>query len=200
MLTELRYRIDCLRQPRSRAEEVRALRRRLALQPGPDAVSEEERKIARELCQLRAALAGAFGRVESCRGCVRPRSKNWPGGHCCSGRTEHLFTDYELGALRLSGTTPSSFKLPRSAHVGCAFRGPAGCSLEPKDRPCLCVRYTCRELEAELTQHADRNAIKRLKNELRVGFERFVACRMARQEAELWAELGAELGRARDRA
>ena len=194
MLTELRYQIDCLRQPRSRADEVRALRRRLALQPGPDAVSEEERHIARELRRLRTALALAFGRVESCRSCVRPRSTSWPGGHCCSGRTEHLFTDHELGALRLSGTTPWSFKLPRAAHVGCAFRGPAGCSLEPTDRPCLCVRYTCRELDGELSKRADRFAITRLQAELRAGFERFVACRVARVEEELLAEIWAELG------
>jgi hypothetical protein len=164
------------------------------MQPGPDAVSEEERRTAHELRRLRGALAGAFGRVESCRSCVRPRSTSWPGGHCCSGRTEHLFTDHELGALRLSGTTPSRFKLPRAPHLGCAFRGPAGCSLEPRDRPCLCVRYTCRELEGELAGRADRYAIKRLQAELRAGFERFVACRLAREEAELWAKLEAELG------
>jgi hypothetical protein len=194
MLINLRYQIELLRHPRSRADEVRAVRRRLTLQPGPDAVSEEELRIARELCRLRATLAAAFARVESCKNCVRPRSPSWPGGHCCSGRTEHLFTDHELGALRLSGTRPSSLRLPLAAHVGCAFRGPAGCSLEPADRPFLCVRYTCRELESELDARAERSAISRLQAELRAGFERFVACRMARLERELFAEIWAELG------
>ena len=38
---------------------------------------------------------------------------------------------------------------------GGAFRGPEGCSLGAEDRPNLCVRFACRELEAELRASGD---------------------------------------------
>jgi hypothetical protein len=184
MLITLGYLVDRLWQPPSRAHELYALRRRLSSQSGPAAASAEERLIAQRLSRLKTALADLFGSVESCKGCVRPRSPRFPGGHCCSGRTEHLFTDDELGALKLAGTTVTSLRLPRADHVGCAFRGPAGCSLAPAHRPCLCVRYTCRELESELALRPDHRDTRQLREELRAEFERFVACRRARRQKD----------------
>ncbi len=160
------------------------MRLRLARQTGPRGASEEERRIALGLRVNRAALGAVFAGVEACRSCARPRSRDWPGGHCCAGRTERLFTDPELAALRLAGTTPASLRLPTGEHAGCAFRGPTGCSLDPVNRPSLCVRYACRELETELRHRPDRAAIAHLRSELRAGFERFIAVRAARLDAE----------------
>jgi hypothetical protein len=120
----------------------------------------------------------------------------WPGGHCCSGPTRNLFTDEELAALRLSGTTPGMLRLPRGAHSGCAFRGPHGCSLEAAHRPSLCVRYTCRDLETELEHGSSRSAVRDLQRQLGAGFERFVQARHARLERE---EVAALLSTATDR-
>lgn len=96
----------------------------------------------------------------------------WSGGHCCGGRTEEIFTDAELSALRLSGTTPARLTLPPpSDHAGCAFRGPERCSLEPEDRPVICAAYICRDLEAELRGRGVFGPIKALRAELRAAFE-----------------------------
>jgi hypothetical protein len=187
----IRYLIDRLAGPRTRAQELYQLRRRLVAQAQPRRVSGEEQRAAAELRRLRAELATRLGEVASCRGCVRPPSVGWPGGHCCSGATEALFTDPELAALACSGTTPADLTGPRSAHRGCCFRGPAGCSLEPADRPTLCVRYTCPELERELERRGDVHELRRLQERLRVEFERFATLRSARFEDEQWAELEA---------
>src|SRR5262249_35227729 len=96
------------------------------------------------------------------------------GGHCCSGRTEEIFSDAEVASLRLSGTTAGRLSPPPpSDHAGCAFRGPSGCSLEPEDRPSLCVGYICQELKAELQRLDNGPKIKALAAELRSTFERF---------------------------
>ena len=183
MLIAAQHLVDRLRHPRSRADEVFAVRRRLVVQPAPSQVSEEERTLAHELRRLRDELTEALGLVRACAGCARGRSLphgRWRGGHCCGGRTAEIFTDDELGALRLSGTTPARLAAPRSEHAGCAFRGPEGCSLDVADRPNLCVRYICRELEAELTQRADVAHVKRLAQELGRTFERFARLRASR--------------------
>lgn len=118
----------------------------------------------------------ALGDVRSCSGCARGRSLphgRWNGGQCCGGRTEDIFTDDELGALRLSGTTPERLAPPRSDHAGCAFRGPEGCSLDVADRPNLCVRYVCRELERELAESGALPRVKKLAAQLGRTFTRF---------------------------
>ena len=135
MLISAQYLVDRLRHPRSRADEVAALRRRFAAAPvhdgGPSGLSVTERDLALELRRLREALSVALAGVASCSGCARghplPHGR-WRGGHCCGTRGERL--------------SP-----PAGDHAGCAFRGPDGCSLAPADRPSLCVRYICRELE-----------------------------------------------------
>lgn len=152
--------------------------------------------LARELRELRAELVSTLGAVRSCSGCAIGHPEpfgHWPGGHCCGGRTEDLFTDDDLAALKLSGTTPSQFRAPSSDFAGCAFRGPSGCSLDPGDRPNLCVRFICRTLEVELRERGDLREVRQLERRLEQVFERFSALRSAELEAlpEEWRELGA---------
>jgi hypothetical protein len=179
--------LDRLRHPPSRAEEAAALRRRLVAAPGPGAVSAEEVEAALAIRRLKGELSAAFGEPSSCGGCARghpPPHGRWNGGHCCGGRTEGVFSDAEVAALRLSGTTPARLVLPpASDHAGCAFRGPEGCSLDPRDRPALCVRYVCRDLEAELRERGRFAAIKALRAELGAAIERFDRLREARLAA-----------------
>jgi hypothetical protein len=168
--------VDRLRHPRSRAEEVAALRRRLAEAKGPGEVSAAEVEAAAELRRLREELSAALGAVASCSGCARghplPHGR-WDGGHCCSGRTEEIWSDADIAALRLSGTSPWSLTLPASDHAGCAFRGPSGCSLAVGDRPNLCVRYLCLDLREELRERGDLPAIKAKAAALGAAMERF---------------------------
>jgi hypothetical protein len=180
MLLAAHHLVDRLRQPRSRADEVLAVRRRLVAQPTASEASEEQLALARELLRLRAQLMATLGEVSACAGCARGRSLphgRWNGGHCCGGRTEDLFTDDELAALRLAGTTPARLTPPRSDHAGCAFRGPEGCSLDIADRPNLCVRFLCRELEAELATRGDLTRVKKIAQELGATFTRFAHLR-----------------------
>jgi hypothetical protein len=187
MLIAAQHLIDRLRQPRSRADEVHAVRRRLVAQAAPGArVSDEELRLARELLRLRAELTQALGDVTSCAGCARGHSLphgRWSGGQCCGGRTEDIFTDDELAALRLSGTTPARLAPPRSDHAGCAFRGPQGCSLDVADRPNLCVRYVCRELEAELASRGVLPEVKKAARDLGRTFDAFARAKELRTQS-----------------
>jgi hypothetical protein len=176
----IQFVFDRLLGPRTRADELRDVRRRLAGRAGPRVASPEEVRLALRLRVLRESLCAQLGRVEACTCCVRPRSLDWPGGHCCSGRTEDLFTEDELAALKLSGTTSSQLRSPLTGHAGCAFRGPLGCSLPPAHRPSLCVRYMCFDLQRELDLREDNEETNRLQAEIRRGFECFVNLRKAR--------------------
>jgi hypothetical protein len=176
MLLAARHLVDRLRHPRSRADEVLSVRCRLLAQPAPSAASETELALARELRRLREELTRAVGVVHACAGCARGRTLphgRWDGGHCCGTRTADVFTDDELAALRLSGTTPARLRPPRSDHAGCAFRGPEGCSLDVADRPNLCVRFICRELDGELAERDEFSVVKKLARELGMTFARF---------------------------
>jgi hypothetical protein len=188
-----RYVLDRLSGPRTRADELYHLRRQLLAQAGPGVASRAEEQLSLRLRQLRDQMAAQFGPTEACAHCVQPQSTGWPGGSCCSAHTRDLFTDHELAALRLVGTTPSHLKPPRARHLGCAFRGPSGCSLEVAHRPCVCVGYACRELQIELHRRGVGQANVQLQEELRVVFERFVAQRKQRMEASLFEELKAGL-------
>lgn len=179
MLIAARHLVDRMRQPRARADEVRDVRRRLVAQPSPSDASAEQVSLAEELARLRAEVTKAVGHVRSCSGCARGRplpEGRWSGGQCCSGRTEDVFTDDELAALRLAGTSPARLATPPpSDHAGCAFRGERGCSLDVADRPNLCVRYICRELEGELSPRW--TSVRPLARELGETFARFVKLR-----------------------
>lgn len=183
MLIPLQHLRDRLRHPRTRADDLAVLRRRLVAQAGPGEVGADEQAEALTIRALKHDLAAALGAVDACSGCARrhplPHGR-WDGGHCCGGRTDGVFTDAELGALRLSGTTPSSLRAPLGDHAGCAFRGPTGCSLAIADRPAICVRYLCRELEGELGERGDLKALKRLASTLAAAQARHAKLRAAR--------------------
>jgi hypothetical protein len=191
VLISAQHLVDRLRHPRSRADEVAALRRRFAGAPGPERVSAGEAEAAAELIRLRRELVEALSGVASCGRCARghplPHGR-WPGGHCCGTRTDLVFTEDEVAALRLSGTTPARLRPPEGDHAGCAFRGPASCSLDPADRPNICVRYLCRELEEELRARGDRRAVKAIAAALGEAFERFRRLRALRIAAEIEAD------------
>ncbi len=185
MLIAAQHLVDRLRHGRSRADDVMRVRRRLAAAPGPDEASAEELAVAGELRRLREALAEALRGVTSCAGCARghplPHGR-WSGGHCCGTRTELVFTDDEVSALRLSGTTPARLQAPGGDQAGCAFRGPTGCSLAAGDRPSICVRFVCRELDDELRERGDRRDVKAIAAALGHAFERWRRLRAARVE------------------
>jgi len=180
VLISTRHLVDRLRQPRARADQLRALRERLQRARDASPTTDEEVALARQLRELRERLDQAVGAVRSCSGCAVGHPEpfgHWQGGHCCGGRTEDLFTDDELAALALAGTTPGRLTPPRSELAGCVFRGPTGCSLAVRDRPNLCVRFLCRELEGELTVRGDRREIAAIQAELAGCFARFAALR-----------------------
>ncbi|APR75258.1 Hypothetical protein A7982_00604 [Minicystis rosea] len=185
MLIAARHLVDRLRHPRSRADEVAALRRRFAAE---EPASAEEIALAEELRRLREKLSAALASVASCSGCARghplPHGR-WNGGHCCGTETTKVFTDDEVAALRLAGTTPARLLPPRGDHAGCSFRGPEGCSLAVADRPNICVRFICLELEGELRERGDLRAIKAIAADASRAFERFRKLRAARRDTEI---------------
>jgi hypothetical protein len=182
VLIPLQRLVDRIRQPRSRADEVADVRTRVAVARRDDAKSGDDpgrasaRQVARGLAAQRVALSAALGDVRSCTRCARGRplpAGRWDGGHCCSGRTAEIFTDEEVLALALAGTTPARLVAPPGDHAGCAFRGETGCSLDTVDRPSLCVRYLCREIEGELAARGDLGAVRTLAAELVATLARF---------------------------
>jgi len=169
---------------RTRADELASLQRRMRAAAAPEDVSSEEAALAQELRERRQAVLDALGEVQSCRGCARGHplpNGRWDGGHCCGGRTEQLFTDDEVDALKLSGVRSSDLHAPRTDHAGCAFRGPTGCSLKPVNRPNICVRYLCRDLMGELAKRGDLRKVMTLCMELDATLARFKALRAARE-------------------
>ena len=178
MLIAARHLLDRVRHVRSRADEVAELRRRLAAQPTQ--VSDGEAGAARELRALRERLSSAIGPVQACRGCARGHPEphgHWEGGHCCGARTEDLFNDDEIGALRLGGTRPGRLTPPAGDHAGCAFRGPRGCSLAAADRPNVCVRYVCPDLARELHARGDLPQVEALCARMEEVYLRFIRLR-----------------------
>lgn len=192
MLIPVRYLVDRLRQPRSRAEEALRLRRRFASEPGAAQVPAEEAAAAAELRELRLQLAAAIGAVESCKTCAvghAPPHGHFAGGHCCGLATPDAFNDDEVAALRQAGTGPAALRLPVGDHAGCSFRGPTGCSLQTADRPNLCLRYVCPDLQRELHQRGDLVAIEALGTRLEEVYLRFITLRRQRLDREEEAQL-----------
>jgi hypothetical protein len=192
MLIPARYLVDRLRQPRSRAAEALALRRRFASEPNASQVPAEEAAEARQLQALRLQLGAAISAVSACRSCAvghPPPHGHFAGGHCCGLNTEDAFNDDEVAALHQAGTDWPALRLPVGDHAGCAFRGPTGCSLRTKDRPNLCVRYLCPDLTRELHQRGDLPAIEELCAKLEASYLRFITLRKERLEREEEARL-----------
>jgi len=164
--------LDRYRHPRSRADELTRLRARHRAQPGPREVAAEAVTLAERLRVLRREMAELLSRldIQSCHGCARhhpPPEGHWPGGHCCGGKTLNIFSAEEVAALKLGGTRTREWRPPRDDHAGCVFRGPEGCSLEPEDRPSICLRYLCLELREELKAGSEWAQVSRLAAELR---------------------------------
>jgi hypothetical protein len=182
MLIAARRLVDRLRHPRSRADELAGLGRRFAAAPSPEIAGAEAVALALEMRALRvelsAALAGATGCTRCSRGHPLPAGR-WDGGHCCSGRTEQIFTEVEVAAISLAGTNFLRLAAPRSDHAGCAFRGPTGCSLDPADRANICVRYVCVDLERELRDDGRWSEVRRLRAALAKAFARFTSLQSA---------------------
>jgi hypothetical protein len=164
------------RSPRSRVREVDAVRTRIAAAATRGA-GDEAVALARELRALKPQVLAALRDVRACSGCGEGRSLphgRWNGGFCCGGRTEGVFDEHESAALALAGTKPRDLRPPAGDHAGCAFRGPEGCSLDAQDRPSLCVRFVCRELEGELRESGEWARVRALTRTLETTFARFV--------------------------
>jgi hypothetical protein len=169
------------RVPPSRTSEIREVRQRIA-RAGDLEESVEVVALAGELRALRPQVLAAFDAVRSCSGCGRGRSEphgHWNGGFCCGGKASGVFDDDEVAALALAGTKPRDLHGPAGDHAGCAFRGPHGCSLDARDRPNVCVRFVCRELEAELRADGRWDRVRALTRQLDETFRRFVQARRA---------------------
>lgn len=191
VLLAIRHLLDRLTRPRARADDLLVLRRRLLAQQQHEVASPSLRELAGQLRELRERLATQLGHVDACARCGDPASRLWRGGQCCSAKTEALFGDTELAALRLAGTTSQRLRPPRGPQAGCAFRGTSGCSLVVADRPSVCVGYACRELLVELRKRGDAAEIARLQDELQHTFRRFAAERESMLAQGLFDELRA---------
>ena len=180
-----------IRQPKSRADELIELRRRLReeLAGGAD---DEERALARAVHAHKLSVAAELRSISSCRSCAT--GQPWPRGHydggdCCSGATADLFDDNELAALAHAGTRPRDLTPPREDHAGCAFRGPRGCTLDVTHRPARCVHYHCDTLRRELHARGQLDAVEAKLAELNRAMQRFVTVHQARLDREVLAPL-----------
>ena len=173
----LTYLFDRIFHCRSRADELFTLRKRFATAKSTKKVDKEIRAKAEELRQLREAFIEMMGEVKACAKCARNRPLSfgpWEGGFCCSGKTEHLFSDDEIAALLASKTRPQDLKAPRSGHYGCIFRGPKGCHLPAKHRPNICVIYICDALGKELVARKDHIPLRDIALQLKDEFAQFL--------------------------
>ena len=150
--------LDRLRHGRSRAGELARLRVRFRAVSVLDHGGSQATRLAVELRELRERTCLALRHATSCARCARGHQMpagRWEGGHCCGGQTLELFSQDELAALWLAGTRLRHLTPPATDHAGCAFRGSTGCSLAPRHRPTICVRYVCLELRQELREGGD---------------------------------------------
>jgi hypothetical protein len=182
------------RAAREAAAAWRALRRRFAEERARGRPSIAERRLAAALVASREGLAAAFGDLLACARCAahepRPIGR-WPGGYCCAGRTEDLFDEEAVAALRAGGTRPRHLRRGAREPAGCRFRGPAGCTLSPRHRPDRCLRYRCGELERELVTSGALAAVDReIRENLRLS-EEFRTLRGERLAAEFCRRLAA---------
>jgi hypothetical protein len=74
--------------------------------------------------------------TEICPRCASP---------CCT-RVHYLFSEKDLIFLRLSGRSPR-WRRDVFRKKGCWFLGEDGCTLDPEERPFICLRHICSRLE-----------------------------------------------------
>lgn len=180
-----------LRQPKSRAAELAALRRRLRVERA-SAIDDAERSLAAEVAGAKRAVAAAFGEVASCGSCAVRQP--WPiggfaGGACCAGATADMFDPHELAALAHAGTRPRDLRPPAGsdAHAGCAFRGRDACSLALEHRPARCVHYACDALRTELRRTGRLDEVMARIAELGRAMRAFTSAHRERQDREVLA-------------
>lgn len=179
VLISPRHLVDRLRYPRTRADELAALRARFRAQPSRWQASAEQIAAAERLRELRQAMLRALAavEVESCKSCATghplPHGR-WDGGHCCGAPTLDIFSAGEVAALKLGGSRAAELAPPHDDHAGCVFRGSTGCSLSADDRPTICVRYICPELRMELRSQPEWQQISELARALGDTYRRFV--------------------------
>lgn len=165
------------RYGRARVAELGRLFARFEAQPGPMFADPSVRAVAERLVHLKRLLSEAFGQVQSCSGCGRgcvPPAGTFEGGRCCGTATLDVFTQEEVRAMKLAGIEPPSEPAQDGAErSGCLFRGRAGCSLAPAQRPARCLVYVCHELRIEIEETERYAYIQRLRAELEDTFERF---------------------------
>lgn len=182
-----------VRHPRSRADELNELRARLrdAIEQMPDT---DERSLARTILDRKRALSDALQDVTACRSC-ESAGHAYTGGACCGGVTAELFDDNEVAALAQSGTRPSDLTPPAGTeqHLGCAFRGPRGCTLDVAHRPGRCVLYICEILSREIYRGGKLDGVERLIADLQRDMKAFIAIHKARSDRDVLAPLVAAL-------
>ena len=194
MLIALERLLIKVRQPRSRAGELIALRRRLREERASE-VDTEERELAHTVHARKLAVSAELDAVTSCRTCAVEQPGTYDGGACCSGVTADLFDDNELAALAHAGTRTRDLTPPpgADAHEGCAFRGPRGCTLAIANRPARCIHYVCTTLRRELHARGRLDALEAKLAELDRDMQRFTAVHQARRDREVLAPLVAAL-------
>jgi hypothetical protein len=174
------------RQVPSRAAELRELTSRLRAERATTPTADE-RAAAATIRELKTALARATGESSCCTSCARGMplpGGAFAGGHCCSGHTPEIFDDVEVAALAQGGTAPRDLPAPATEHAGCAFRGPAGCTLAAENRAALCHRYLCDDLRRALHRAGRLDEVERLCRELDDAYRRFAKLREARLDRE----------------
>jgi hypothetical protein len=134
---------------RAREREVRERLRALPLRE-----RRRLRALAVELRPLRERILALTAGPRCCARCAKQTP--WggavlPGGLCCSGSSEAIFSTLELAPLVLDGRAPSERVLVDPVpDSGCVFRGAGGCLLPASSRPSICLGHLCRELAGEL--------------------------------------------------
>lgn len=191
MFVRLERLLTKLRQPASRADELNALRERFRREVDAE-TTDEERARGRDVQAAKLRAAAALGAVSSCASCSSDR---YAGGACCSGVTESIFDDREIAALVHGGVRPSDLVPPprRDDHVGCAFRGSRGCTLELAFRPARCVHYVCDTLRRELHTHGRLDGVEARLADLNAAVQTFGNVHAERLDREVLAPLVAAL-------
>jgi len=156
--------------------------------------SEDERALANKVLLGKRAVSAELAAVSSCRSCEAD-GHAYTGGSCCGGVTAELFDDNEVAALAQSGTRPGDLTPPAGAdlHLGCAFRGPRGCTLDVANRPGRCVLYICELLSRELHQGGKLDGVEGLIADLQRDMKAFIAAHKARTDRDVLAPLVAAL-------
>jgi hypothetical protein len=182
-----------VRQPRSRADELIELRRRMRAECA-STVETDEVTLAHDVRARKLDVAAQLQAVVSCSSCAV--GAPWPrgaydGGDCCAGVTADLFDDNELAALVHAGTRPRDLVAPAGAdaHAGCAFRGPRGCTLDVTHRPGRCVHYLCDTLRRELHARGQLDVVEDKLAALNATMQRFVAVHQARLDRDVLAPI-----------